>query len=485
MPNITRTAFFAVGLLATTSLTGVTHAQTGYSKSGMNFVPANQQDAPVVSYTQDGKSYQSYGQAPQGYTKGVVPVVEYAPIEYVPEQPPVYEAAVVPVVEMEAPAYSEDIMMDNSEFNETASYQPDIIETDFIDPEIDALIDDLADEDLDFVDPVRVAAANFIRLNGGYGFASMGSFGYGAASGSSDYSTQDHYTSDVQMRGPAGSFRADVASFFVDGGFGSFNESIIDEVDDDLGESFAFTGGTVGPEYSLVNGTQTDALGFTSATFQTDDVYIDGDILKTTYERTSTLTDFGGAVGYSFNFGGGLGLGIGVGGRRIEGTDTVAVTQVAQDAEGTAFADGAFTYADHNLEVAYAGNYVGPVVRLNFDQNLGSRISAHLGGSAQALYSQRTLDAKQTDTSGTTISEIAQVAAEGFAFAGEVDAGIGIALTDSLSLSVGGFGSFLSAVPSFVPYDTELATEGTGDFATLADQSLMTYGLKGSLSLRF
>ena len=77
-----------------------------------------------------------------------------------------------------------------------------------------------------------------------------------------------------------------------------------------------------------------------------------------------------------------------------------------------------------------------------------------------------------------------QVAVNGFAFAGELDAGIGFAVTDNLSLSVGGFGSFLSAAPSFVPYDTELGT-GTGDFATMTDQSLVTYGLKGSLSLRF
>ena len=484
MPNITRTAFFAVSLLATTSLTGLAHAQTGYSKSGTNFVPA-QQGAPIVSYTQDGTSYQSYGQGPQGYTKGVAPTVQYAPIEYVPEQPAVYEAAVVPVVEFETSPISDDIMIDDSEFSDPVAIESDFIDTDFIDPEIDSLIDELADEDLDFVDPVKVAAANFIRLNGGYGFASMGSFGYGAQSGSADYATQDHYTSDIQMRGPSGSFRADVASFFVDGGFGYFNQTATDDVDDDLDGLIGSADTAVGPEFSFVDGTQTDAAGFTSATFQTTDVYISGDILRTTYERTSTLTDFGGAAGYSFNFGGGLGLGIGVGGRRIQGSDTIAVTQEAQDSTGTAFDESAFSYADHNLEVAYAGNYIGPVVRLNFDQNLGSRLSAHFGGSAQALYSQRTLDAKQTDTAGTTISEISQVAANGFAFAGELDAGIGFAVTDNLSLSVGGFGSFLSSAPGFVPYDTELATEGTGDFATISDQSLVTYGLKGSLSLRF
>ena len=117
MPNITRTAFFAVSLLATTSLTGVAHAQTGYSKSGTNFVPA-QQGAPIVSYTQDGTSYQSYGQGPQGYTKGVAPTVQYAPIEYVPEQPAVYEAAVVPVVEFETSPISDDIMIDDYEFGD-------------------------------------------------------------------------------------------------------------------------------------------------------------------------------------------------------------------------------------------------------------------------------------------------------------------------------------------------------------------------------
>ena len=70
-------------------------------------------------------------------------------------------------------------------------------------------------------------------------------------------------------------------------------------------------------------------------------------------------------------------------------------------------------------------------------------------------------------------------------FGGEVDAGIGFAVTDSLSLSVGGFGSFLSAAPSLEPYNADLVDEGSGDFAAMKDQSLVTYGLKGSLSLRF
>lgn len=471
MSNITKTALFAVSLLATTSLTGVAYGQTAYSNSGTNFVPM-QQTAPVVSFTQDGASYQTYGQTTRGYTKGG-PVVQYTPIEYVPEQPDIYEAAVVPVVELEQPAITNDVMIESG-----------FIETDFIDPEIDTLIDDLADEDLGFDDPVQQAVSNFIRLSGGYGFATQGSFGYGAQSGAIDYAVQDHYTSDIQMRGPSGSFRVDVASFFVDGGFGYYTQAATDEVDDDLEGLGGVIGDPVGPEYSFVDGTQTNVAGFTSAVYGTTDVYVAGDILKTTYERTSTLTDFGGAAGYSFNFGGGLGLGIGVGGRRIQGSHVIAVTQDAQDSAGTSFGAD-FTYADHNLEVAYAGNYIGPVVRINFDQNLGSRLSAHFGGSAQALYGQRTLDAKQTDTAGTTISEMQQVAVNGFAFAGELDAGIGFAVTDNLSLSVGGFGSFLSAAPSFVPYDTDLATDGTGDFATMTDQSLVTYGLKGSLSLRF
>ena len=471
MSNITKTALFAVSLLATTSLTGVAHGQAAYSNSGTNFVPL-QQTSPVVSYTQNGASYQTYGQTTQGYTKGGR-VQQYQPIEYVPEEPAIYEAAVVPVVEIENTVGPADIMIAD-----------DIIETDFIDPEIDTLIDDLADEDLSFDDPVEQAVSNFIRISGGYGFATQGAFGYGAESGSTDYSVQDHYTSDIQMRGPSGSFRVDVASFFVDGGFGYFNQAATTEVDDDLEGLTGVVGDPVGPEFSFVDGTQTNAAGFTSAVYATTDTYVAGDILKTTYERTSTLTDFGGAAGYSFNFGGGLGLGIGVGGRRIQGSHVIAVTQDAQDTAGTSYGAD-FTYTDHNLEVAYAGNYVGPVVRINFDQNLGSRLSAHFGGSAQALYGQRTLDAKQTDTAGTTISEMQQVAVNGFAFAGELDAGLGFAVTDNLSLSVGGFGSFLSAAPSFVPYDTDLATEGTGDFATMRDQALVTYGLKGSLSLKF
>ena len=100
MSRMTMAAIFAAGLLASTSLSGVANAQINYSKAGNNYVPAIQQ-APVVSYTQQGNTYETYGQAPQGpsYTKGA-PVMQYAPVEYVQEQPTVYEAAVVPVVEL-------------------------------------------------------------------------------------------------------------------------------------------------------------------------------------------------------------------------------------------------------------------------------------------------------------------------------------------------------------------------------------------------
>ena len=466
MSRINKAAILAAGLLATSALSGVAHAQMSYSKAGANFVPA-QQGAPVVNFTQGGTTYETQGQVQSyggGYTKGG-PVVQYAPVEYVQEQPTVYEAAVVPVVELDE--------------------VPEVIveEPGFIDADIDTLIDELAEEDLSFDDPIDTAVANFIRVSGGYGFANVGTLNYGSKSGATDYSLQDHYVEETQLRGPSGSFRADVASFFVDGGFGQYAQTAQTIVTDDLeGVDASVVAQDVGPEYSWVDGTQTYPSGYISGVATTG-TYVAGDVLNTTYDRTSDLIDFGGAVGYSFNFGG-IGFGVGVGGRRIQGTHTIGVAQQAVDANGDDFVAG-FTYADHTLEVAYAGNYVGPVVRVNFDQNLGGRLSAHVGGTAQALYGQRTLDAKQTDGAGTTFSEMAQVAATGFAFGGELDAGVGFAVSDNISLSVGGFGSFLSAAPGFKAYDTDLATDGTGDFATMTDQSLVTYGLKGSLSLRF
>jgi len=480
MSNMKRAARIAVCLLASSSLSGVAQGQSSYSKGGANFVPM-QPAVPMVSYSQGGSNYQTPAHSTQGYTKGGA-MVQYAPVEYVPQEPVMYEAAVVPVVDIEPPQAIEPLQDEDIFFDDEPGFSDD---APFIDPEIDTLIDDLADEDLDFEDSIDTAVANFIRLSGGYGFSNMGSFGYGAGSDSFDPAEQDHYASDVLMRGPAGSFRADIASFFVDGGFGYFTQSATDEVDDDLDGLGGAIDDPLGPEFTLVDGTQTDALGLISTLTTTTDIYTTDDILKTTYERTSTLTDFGGAAGYSFNFGGGLGLGVGISGRRIQGSHVIAVTQDAQDADGTSYDAADFDYANHNLEVAVAGNYVGPVFRLNFDQNLGNRISAHFGGSAQALYGQRTLDAKQTDTDGTTISEMAQASVNGFAFGGEVDAGIGFAVTDSLSLSVGGFGSFLSAAPSLEPYNADLVDEGSGDFAAMKDQSLVTYGLKGSLSLRF
>jgi hypothetical protein len=124
------------------------------------------------------------------------------------------------------------------------------------------------------------------------------------------------------------------------------------------------------------------------------------------------------------------------------------------------------------------------VFRVNFDQNLGGGLSAHMGGTAQALYGRRTLDAKQTlENDDEFVMD--QITKEGFAFGGEIDAGLGFAMTDNISLSVGGFGSFLSAAPGFKAYDEDLVDDGSGDFATMSDQSLVTYGLKGSLSLRF
>jgi hypothetical protein len=353
----------------------------------------------------------------------------------------------------------------------------------FADTEIDTLIDDLADEDLAANDSFSQAVANYIRISGGYGFANVGALNYGAETNSADFSQQNHYSNTPQLRGPMGSFRADVANFFVDGGFGVFNQTESSVVDDSLEGLTGIVDERIGPFFTAVDGTQSNPDLVYSASFQTTDTYTTGDVLKTTYERTSTLTDFGGAAGYSFNFGGGLGLGLGVAGRRIQGTHSIAVTQDAQNADGTSYG-GDFNYADHTLDVAYAGNYVGPVVRVNFDQNLGGRLSAHFGGSAQALYAQRTLDAKQSDSLGT-LSEITQVSSNGFAFGGEVDAGIGYAITDNMAISVGGFGSFLSAAPGFAAYDTTLGTEGTGDFATMTDQALVTYGLKGSLSLKF
>ena len=108
-----------------------------------------------------------------------------------------------------------------------------------------------------------------------------------------------------------------------------------------------------------------------------------------------------------------------------------------------------------------------------------------VGHRWQALYAQRTLDAKQTTISGSTLATMDQVKKNGIAFGGEVDAGLGFAVTDNVSLNVGGYGSFLTGAPGYKAYDTDLATEGSGDFATMREQTLLTYGVKGGVTVRF
>lgn len=468
MTRINRVAFIATSLLATSALSGVAQAQMSYSKAGNTYAPIAQ-EAPVVNFTEAGVTYETIGEAPvqHSYTKGM-PAVQYQPTEYVPEQPQVYEAAVVPVVELDEVQPVPEIIMD---------------EPGFVEDDIDALIDELSDEDLLYDDPIDAAVANFIRISGGYGFANVGTLNYGAASDATDPSVQDEYVETTRLRGPSGSFRADVANFFIDGGFGQYAQTKQQVVATDLEDVDASTSAVLaGPEFTFVDGTQTSSLGSLVAVV-TSGTYGEDDVLNTTYDRTSNLTDFGGAAGYSFNFDG-ISFGIGVGGRRIQGSHVVGVSQQAVDSDGDDILTG-FSYVDeHELEITYAGTYVGPVFRVNFDQNLGGGLSAHMGGTAQALYGRRTLDAKQTlENDDEFVMD--QITKEGFAFGGEIDAGLGFAMTDNISLSVGGFGSFLSAAPGFKAYDEDLVDDGSGDFATMSDQSLVTYGLKGSLSLRF
>ena len=160
MSRVTRTAFVAVSLLATTSLSGVAFGQAAYSNGGTNFVPVNSA-VPVVSFTQGGNSYQNVGHSNQGYSKGARPVLQYAPVEYVPAEPEFYDSAVVPVVEFDdgfsnEDDFDEDIFFDDEDagFEDDMDFEDDFgfedddfssSDDDFIDPEIDDLIDELAD----------------------------------------------------------------------------------------------------------------------------------------------------------------------------------------------------------------------------------------------------------------------------------------------------------------------------------------------------
>ena len=458
----------AAGLMATSMLTAAGSAQAQYTKSEPAYAPVVTEES-TVTFTKDGMTYETYSEPEyETYSKGGVqpqytPVVIDSPA---PAAPAVYEAAVVPVVEFD------DTTAIDSSFD------------DFSSGGFDTLVTDLGDDFETYDDSLDASVANFVRLNVGYGFASDGTLNYGSGADEEDFSVQDHYASTSSMRGPSASFRADVTSFFVDGQFGRYDEEASVSVEDSLdGIDGSTTAAAAGPRFQYADGTSSVTSGFLRAS-TTGGAYGADDKLTTSYRRTSELLDGGGAVGYSFDMNG-LSFGVGLAGRYLQGSHALSVTQEASDVDGEALPTADWTYADHKLQLDYKGYYVGPAVRVNFDQKLGNRITAHFGGTAQALYAQRTLDAKQTSISGGTLASMDQVKNNGIAFGGEVDAGLGFAVTDNVALSVGGYGSFLTGAPGYKAYDTDLATEGSGDFATLREQTLLTYGVKGGVTVRF
>ena len=459
---------FAAGLMATTMLTAAGAVQAQYTKSEPTYAPVVT-DESTVTFTKDGMTYETYSEPEyETYSKGGVqphysPVItDAAPVP----APAVYEAAVVPVVEFDDGATT------GTAFD------------DFSSGGFDSLVTELGDDFETYDDSFNASVANFVRLNVGYGFASDGTLNYGVNAGEEDLSVQEHYAGTSNMSGPSASFRADVTSFFVDGQFGRYEEETTTSVEDSLdGVDGSTTATSAGPGFAYADGTASHSSAMLYA-MTTGGAYGADDKLTTTYRRTSELLDGGGAVGYSFDMNG-LTFGVGLAGRYLQGSHALSVTQEASDVDGEALPSADWTYADHKLQLDYKGYYVGPTIRVNFDQKLGNRITAHFGGTAQALYAQRTLDAKQTTISGSTLATMDQVKKNGIAFGGEVDAGLGFAVTDNVSLNVGGYGSFLTGAPGYKAYDTELATEGSGDFATMREQTLLTYGVKGGVTVRF
>ena len=339
---------------------------------------------------------------------------------------------------------------------------------------------------------------NALRLSVGYGQASTGNFTYGiqgahtatstdtstwSMSGSSILNGTPWIDEDLEHRGIYGSVRADMGSLFFDvaGGSYAFPENYTVTQSYNLAEAFADSAVLVGPTLLGVDGSVAAFSGlFAYATgdgIEGDDF----DKLDVTATINSTVNDFGGAAGYLFNVSGmPLKFGVGVAGKSISRTTEADIKGTLMEATTGELSSASFL--DHTYNETVSGTYIGPAVRVNFDPKVNSAISAHFGGTLQALYGESQLTASQTYSGGSYEFEAKD---SGMLISGELDAGLSFAVSPNMRLGMGVFAGMTSGAPVVATALDATATEAEQRTPTLDRGTWQNYGLKGSISASF
>ena len=339
---------------------------------------------------------------------------------------------------------------------------------------------------------------NALRLSVGYGYATAGNFYYGIQGNytSDSVSASDWMTTggaatnndtpwideELQHKGIYGSLKADAGNFFIDAVGGTYQvEDYAISQTYNLAEAQADGATLVGPAALTLDGAIASLTGQFSYSGG-DGINVDAyDSMEVTANINSTINDFGGAAGYLINLSGvPLKVGIGVAGKSLNRTTTVDVTSVVNEVTSGEM-DWAY-FSDHTYTEVVSGTYAGPALRVNFDPNVTGSISAHFGGSIQALYGTSTMMATQ-DFSGLTYT--AEATDTGTMISGEIDAGLSIALSPNMRLGAGVFAGVTSGAPIVTSALNGAATDAADRVPTLGRGNWQNYGLKGSISASF
>ena len=169
-----------------------------------------------------------------------------------------------------------------------------------------------------------------------------------------------------------------------------------------------------------------------------------------------------------------VGLGLGVRSiqrntvAKIDGDYTIVTTGEVTDTD----------FPDHTYTEELSGLYAGPVVRLNYDSDLGGKLGAHFGGSLQALYGRSALSARQAFSTETNTFEATDT---GFMVGVEAEAGLSYQITPALKLGVGVYGTLTQGAPEVAAAVDPAANQQP----SLKGGSWSEMGLKGSISTTF
>ena len=339
---------------------------------------------------------------------------------------------------------------------------------------------------------------NAARLSVGYGYATSGNFNYGIEGNyTSDSVDSADWTStggastnngtawideELQHKGIYGSLKADAGNFFIDAVGGSYQveDYAISQVYN-LAEAQADSATLIGPAALTVDG---DIAAFSGLfTYGAGDgIEVDAyDSMEVIANINSSINDFGGAAGYLINLAGlPLNVGVGIAGKSLNRTTNVDVTGVLTEVTSGELTSATFT--DHTYTEEVYGTYVGPTLRVNFDPNVTGSLSAHFGGSVQALYGNSMMTTTQ-EYLGTTY--MAEASDTGTLVTGEIDAGLSLSLTPNVRIGAGVFAGITSGAPIVTGAVDGTAVDAADRMPTLGRGSWQNYGLKGSISASF